>query len=241
MKIKAFNLHKKFGKREVVRGVSLEVEQGEIVGLLGPNGAGKTTTFYMLAGIEKPDKGEIYLGEKDVTLLPIYERSRFGITYLPQEPSVFAKLTVWDNIDMILEMRRDLIPPVERKNRVENVLKEMGIFHLRFQKASVLSGGERRRLEIARALALEPKFLMLDEPFAGVDPLAVADLQNLLKLLKDRGLGILLSDHNVRETLKICDRAYIIHRGEVLEEGTPEKIATSQKARDVYLGKEFMI
>ncbi len=239
MKIVARNLLKKFGKKVVVKGVSLEVNGGEIVGLLGPNGAGKTTTFYMIVGLEKPDDGGVFLEDKELTQLPVFKRARLGISYLPQEPSVFGKLSIWDNITMILELREDIVRSEDKSRRAENVLKEMGIYHLRNEKASTLSGGERRRLEIARALALEPKFLLLDEPFAGVDPLAVTDLQNLLIVLKEKGLGILISDHNVRETLKICDRAYVIHKGEVLEEGSPEKIASSQKARDVYLGKEF--
>ncbi len=239
MKIIARELLKRFGKRTVVKQVSLEVDQGEIVGLLGPNGAGKTTTFYMLVGLEKPDGGGVFLGEEEITKLPVFMRARMGISYLPQEPSVFGRLSVWDNIAMILELREDVVRPSERNNRIESVLKEMGIYHIKDEKAATLSGGERRRLEIARSLALEPRFLLLDEPFAGVDPLAVSDLQNLLKILKEKGLGILISDHNVRETLKICDRAYVIHKGEVLEEGPPEKIASSQKARDVYLGKEF--
>ena len=239
MKFQALNLKKTFGKNEVVKDISLEVVSGEIVGLLGPNGAGKTTTFYMLTGIEKVDEGEIKLDSEIITMYPLYKRARLGIIYLPQEPSVFQKLNVWENLDVVLEF---IYKKEETRNEViEASLEEMGLLHLKNQKTALLSGGERRRLEIARALSLNPKFLLLDEPFAGVDPLAVDDLQNIVKTLKEKGLGILISDHNVRETLKICDRAYIIHHGEILEEGSPDKIASSSKAKEVYLGKEFYL
>ena len=239
MKLQGVNLRKRYGKKEVVKGVSIEVSSEEIIGLLGPNGAGKTTIFYMLTGIEKVDEGEVRLDSEIITKYPLYKRARAGIIYLPQEPSVFQKLSVWENLDIILEFiykKEDI-----RSKVIESALDKMGLSRLREQKTALLSGGERRRLEIARALSLNPKFLLLDEPFAGVDPLAVDDLQNIIKSLQEKGLGILISDHNVRETLKICDRAYIIHHGEILEEGSPEKIISSQKAREVYLGKEFYL
>ncbi len=232
-------LRKRYGDREVVRGVSLQVKQGEIVGLLGPNGAGKTTTFYMLIGIQNPTAGRVALDDTVIADWPLHERARVGLSYLPQESSVFRRLSVMDNLRVILE-HTDL-SAAEQKKKAESLLDEFRIAHLSKSLAAHLSGGERRRLEIARSLIREPKFVLLDEPFAGIDPLAVDDIQTLIKALKDRGIGVLISDHNVRETLRICDRAYLMHEGEAIIEGTPEAIVANPKARRVYLGEGFCL
>jgi len=225
-----------YGKR-VVDHVSMRLKRQEIVGLLGPNGAGKTTTFYMLVGLTRPNEGEVFLDGQDISRDPMYLRARKGINYLAQEPSVFRKLTVEHNLLAILETMN--IPSHQRKTRLKELLAELNIAHLAKQKASSLSGGERRRLEITRALVTEPRFMLLDEPFAGIDPLAVNDIQQIIKQLKDRGLGIIISDHNVRETLNVCDMAYIINEGKIIEHGPPEKIVQSEIARNVYLGENF--
>ena len=237
--LKAENITKRFGSRTVVNGVSIEVREGEIVGLLGPNGAGKTTTFYCIVGLVKPDSGKIFIGEEEITEDPTYLRARKGLSYLPQEPSIFRKLTVEENLRAILEMHN--YTEGEIREKLDWLLDKFGISHLREQKASSLSGGERRRLEIARALTINPKFLLLDEPFAGIDPIAVADIQGLVLELKSLNIGILITDHNVRETLKITDRAYIIAHGKVIASGLPEEVATEQIVREVYLGKNFEI
>jgi lipopolysaccharide export system ATP-binding protein len=237
--LRAEGLVKIYGKRRVVDSLTLRVDPGEIVGLLGPNGAGKTTTFHMITGFEKPDEGAILLGDENISQLPMYARARRGIVYLPQEPSVFRKLTVEQNLIAILETLR--LPDGESAERLEQLLEELGITHVRKTLGAALSGGERRRVEIARALVVAPKFMLLDEPFAGVDPIAVLDIQTIISQLKARGIGILITDHNVRETLGICDRAYIVSAGKVLEEGTPEAIAASKKAREIYLGEGFSL
>lgn len=233
------NLSKSFHQRKVVDRVSIEVKTGEVVGLLGPNGAGKTTNFYMVVGLYRPDGGSVWLGEENITALPMYRRARKGISYLAQEPSVFRKLTVEENILAILETLK--LPKQEQAERLETLLDDLGIKHLRKNKAFSLSGGERRRVEITRALVTNPNFILLDEPFAGIDPIAVGDIQNIVSDLRNRGIGVLITDHNVRETLNICDRAYIIHQGQILESGEPEKIANSQKAREIYLGDKFKL
>ncbi|MDP8254993.1 MAG: LPS export ABC transporter ATP-binding protein [Candidatus Alcyoniella australis] len=233
------DLVKVFKERRVVDGVSVEITAGEVVGLLGPNGAGKTTTFYMIVGLYRPDDGSVTLGEADITKLPMYRRARMGISYLPQEPSVFRKLTVEDNIRGILETLPLKKP--QREQRLDQLMDDLGIGHLRRNKAYSLSGGERRRVEITRALATDPDFILLDEPFAGIDPIAVIDIQNIVGQLKKRGIGVLITDHNVRETLNICERAYIIHQGKLLESGNPEKIANSKQAREIYLGDRFSL
>jgi lipopolysaccharide export system ATP-binding protein len=225
--------------RRVVDQVSLAVNRGEIVGLLGPNGAGKTTAFYMIVGLIRPDGGQVFLDGKEVSGLPMYLRAREGITYLPQEPSVFRKLTVAENLMAILETMG--LTREERRTRLEELLAELNLTPLADNKAYSLSGGERRRVEITRALVTRPSFLLLDEPFAGIDPLAVLDIQRILGQLKEKGIGLLISDHNVRETLKVCDRAYIIHQGQLLEEGNPAQIAASELARKIYLGEEFSL
>lgn len=237
--LQAEGLRKQFGQREVVRGVSVEVHQGETVGLLGPNGAGKTTTFYMLIGIIKPTKGIVRLDGQDIADWPLHERARVGLSYLPQESSVFKRLTVRQNLQIILEHTG--LTRQQQHDRADELLTDFGITHIANSRALHLSGGERRRLEIARCMIREPKFVLLDEPFAGIDPLAVGDIQGLIRKLRDRGIGVLISDHNVRETLNICDRAYLVHRGEVILTGTPEHIVNDEQARHVYLGEDFCL
>jgi lipopolysaccharide export system ATP-binding protein len=233
------DLKKRYGDRQVVRGVDLSIDAGSVIGLLGPNGAGKTTTFYMVVGLAQPDGGQVFIDNDEITGLPMYQRARRGISYLPQEASVFRKLSVADNLLAILET---VEPEREvRRQRMEQLLEEFGITHIAAVKGYSLSGGERRRVEIARALITSPSFILLDEPFAGIDPIAVADIQNLIGSLKKRNIGVLISDHNVRETLGVCDRAYILCNGEVLEFGTPDEIASSSKARAVYLGDDFRL
>jgi lipopolysaccharide export system ATP-binding protein len=237
--LRAAELEKSYGRRQVLKSVSVEVHPGEVVGLLGPNGAGKTTTFYCVVGLARPDAGSVLLGDLDLTKEPMFRRARQGISYLPQEPSVFRGLTVADNIKAILETLP--ITTEARRARLEELLEELSIAHLASSNASALSGGERRRLEITRALVTQPSFILLDEPFAGIDPIAVIDIQNIIVQLKERGIGVLLTDHNVRETLGICDRAYILNDGTILEEGDPETIAASPKAREIYLGERFRL
>ncbi len=229
---------KSYRTRRVVNGVSLHVQQGEIVGLLGPNGAGKTTTFYMIVGLIRADSGEIRLDRTNITHQPMHQRAREGISYLPQEASVFRKLSVEDNILAILETRQDLSVE-QRQERLETLLQEMHITHVRESLGQALSGGERRRVEIARALVMEPRFVLLDEPFAGVDPITVVEIQKTIRSLADRGIGVLITDHNVRETLGICDRAYIVSEGRVLTEGSPDHILQHEQVREVYLGEHF--
>ena len=233
------SLSKSYNGRKVVNAVSIEVRSGEVVGLLGPNGAGKTSTFYMVLGLLKPDGGKIYLDGADISSLPIYRRARLGLQYLPQEPSVFRKLTVAENILAILETLEE--DPQVRQQRLEKLLADLKIGHLAQQKASALSGGERRRVEITRALVTSPHFIILDEPFAGIDPLAVTDIQNIIRQLKVRGIGVLISDHNVREALGVCDRAYILNSGVILEEGPPEQLVQSDLAKKIYLGEAFKL
>jgi len=237
--LRAEGLVKIFNGKRVVDRVSIGLKRQEVVGLLGPNGAGKTTTFYMVVGLTRPNEGEIFLDGENITVEPMYQRARKGINYLAQEPSVFRKLTVEENLLVILETLD--IPAGERKIRLEELLAELNISHLAKQKASSLSGGERRRLEITRALVTEPRFILLDEPFAGIDPLVLNDIQQIIRHLKDRGLGIIISDHNVRETLSVCDTAYIINQGRIIEHGPPEKIVQSEIARCVYLGDDFIL
>lgn len=236
--LRAEGLNKSFHKKQAVRDVSFSMEQGEVVGLLGPNGAGKTTSFYMIVGFYAPNAGGIYLDDQCITNLPMYKRARIGISYLPQEASVFRKLSVEENIDAILETRKDL-SRAERKQKLDSLLEEFGITANRKQPAYTLSGGERRRTEIARALAIEPKFLLLDEPFAGIDPIAVHDIKLIIRLLARQNIGVLITDHNVRDTLEITDRAYIINKGEIVEQGPRDAILESEIARKVYLGEEF--
>jgi len=232
-------LTKAFNRRMVVKGVDVAVSSGEVVGLLGPNGAGKTTTFYMVVGLTRPDSGQVFLDGQPITELPMYQRARRGISYLPQEPSVFRRLSVRDNLMAVLETMP--LEPVRRRERVEELLSEFRIEHIANSKGFALSGGERRRVEIARALATNPAFILLDEPFAGIDPIAVIDIQNIITALKGKGLGVLISDHNVRETLGVCDKAYIMSAGEVLECGDPVQISQSKKAREIYLGDKFKL
>jgi len=232
-------LHKYYRKRAVVHDVSIKVNPGEVVGLLGPNGAGKTTTFYMIIGFTRPDKGRVFLGEKNISKWPMYRRTSLGIGYLAQEASVFRKLSVEDNIYAILEFRK--MNRKERLERLEELLRELDIEHLRKNKAYTLSGGERRRVEITRALVNEPQFILLDEPFAGIDPIAVEDIQKIIARLVERGLGVLITDHNVRETLSICDRAYIMCDGKILKSGTSEFLANDPEARRIYLGEKFRL
>lgn len=239
MYIATDNLVKNYKGRNVVDGVSLHVEQGQIVGLLGPNGAGKTTTFYMIVGLERPNGGRIYINGEDVTAMPMYRRSQYGIGYLPQEASVFRKLTVEENLMAILETTN--LTATERQEKMEDLIHEFGVNHVRQRKGMELSGGERRRVEIARSLATDPAFILLDEPFAGVDPIAVADIQGIISYLKERGIGILITDHNVRETLSIVDKAYILNEGKILISGDSETIASSEIAKKFYLGENFSL
>ena len=239
MKLHTSELVKQYGKRTVVKGVSVEVKQGEIVGLLGPNGAGKTTTFYMIVGLIKPKSGKIFLNDIEITNEPIYKRARLGIGYLAQEESVFQKLSVQDNIRAILEMTK--LSRKEQQYKTNQLLEEFGLTHIKKSKGFQLSGGERRRTEIARALAIDPKFLLLDEPFAGVDPIAVEDIQTIVRHLKDRNIGVLITDHNVQETLSITDRAYLLFEGKILKEGIAEELAADEMVRKVYLGQNFVL
>ena len=232
-------LTKSFGEKRAVDNVSLEVKGGEVVGLLGPNGAGKTTAFYLITGLLKPTGGKVHLDGEDLTSYPMYMRARKGIGYLPQEPSVFRKLTVEENILAILETLD--MPAGERRKRLEELLGELDLSPIAKRKAYALSGGEQRRVEITRALVLSPLFILLDEPFAGIDPIAVVDIQNIIFQLQSKGIGIIITDHNVRETLGVCDRAYIINEGKILEKGTPEEIAQSKRAREIYLGEGFRL
>ena len=232
------DLHKSFGRKNVVKGVDFSMQTGEVLGLLGPNGAGKTTTFYMIVGFYKPTAGDIFLNNQQITKLPMYKRARLGISYLPQEPSVFKKLTVEENIWSILETRKDLSFK-EKKQQLEELIEEFSIGRIRKQYAYTLSGGERRRTEIARSLAIEPKFLLLDEPFAGIDPIAVADIKGMIALLAKRGIGILITDHNVRDTLELTDRAIIVSTGQIMIQGSKQEILESEVAREIYLGKDF--
>jgi lipopolysaccharide export system ATP-binding protein len=232
-------LCKSYGKRAVLRNVTVEVAGGEVVGLLGPNGAGKTTTFSIIVGIIRPDQGKVTFNAEELTNLPMYQRARKGVTYLPQEPSVFRKLTVEENLLAILETLPFTVP--ERQERKERLLADLHISHLATHRADSLSGGERRRVEISRALVMSPAFMLLDEPFAGIDPLSVVDIQDIILELRARGIGVLVTDHNVRETLSICDRAYILSDGSVFEEGTPGELTASARARQVYLGERFRL
>ncbi|MBT5719661.1 MAG: LPS export ABC transporter ATP-binding protein [Gammaproteobacteria bacterium] len=238
--LEAHNLAKSYKKREVVRDVSISVQQGEIVGLLGPNGAGKTTCFYMIVGLVAANKGKVLLGNDDITEAPVHQRASHGLAYLPQDSSIFRTLSVEDNILAILETRNDL-SGAERQRKLESLIDEFNIQHIRHNKGMSLSGGERRRTEIARTLATDPKFILLDEPFAGVDPISVSDIKQIIQHLKQRNIGILLTDHNVRETLDICEKAYIVSEGQVIAEGNAEAILSNEKVRKVYLGEQFKI
>jgi len=237
MILRSENLKKSYGNKQVVKGVSLHVEQGEIVGLLGPNGAGKTTNFYMIVGLIKPEAGTVFLNDENITSLPMYKRAKKGIGYLPQEASVFRHLSVEDNITAVLEMTE--LSKSEQKDKLEEVLEEFGLNHVRKNLGNVLSGGERRRTEIARALAVSPNFILLDEPFAGVDPIAVEDIQSIVEKLKYKNIGILITDHNVQETLSITDRAYLLFEGSLLKAGTAEELASDEQVKKVYLGQNF--
>lgn len=237
MKITTRGLFKRYRNRTVVNNVSFEVNQGEIVGLLGPNGAGKTTSFYMVVGLVKPDEGEVFLDDLNITKLPMYKRAQMGIGYLPQEASVFRKLSVEDNISAVLEMTK--LSKEEQKAKLESLLEEFRLTHVRKSPGDVLSGGERRRTEIARALAVDPKFILLDEPFAGIDPIAVEDIQHIVAKLKFKNIGILITDHNVQETLSITDRAYLLFEGKILKAGVAEELAADEQVRKVYLGQNF--
>lgn len=237
MKLRAENIVKKYKKRTVVKGVSFEVNQGEIVGLLGPNGAGKTTSFYMIVGLIKPFSGKIFLDDEEITMIPVYKRAQKGIGYLAQEASVFRQMSVEDNILAVLEMTK--FPKAYQLEKVETLLTEFGLHHIRKSKGFQLSGGERRRTEIARALAIDPKFILLDEPFAGVDPIAVEDIQSIIKKLKEKNIGVLITDHNVHETLTITDRSYLLYEGSIMKAGTAEELASDEEVRRVYLGQNF--
>lgn len=237
--LQAQSLFKSYRRRAVVRDVSVQVAAGEVVGLLGPNGAGKTTTFYMMVGLVRPDRGHIFLQQRDITALPMHERARMGLGYLPQEPSVFRQMSAADNVLAVLETLP--LSKVERQDRLEQLLSDLHLHPLRDTKGHSLSGGERRRVEIARALAMSPRFILLDEPFAGIDPISVLEIQRLIQDLRGRGIGILITDHNVRETLGICERAYILHDGKVLTAGSPQEIVDDPMVRQVYLGDQFQI
>jgi lipopolysaccharide export system ATP-binding protein len=237
--LRTVSLKKRYRARTVVQDVSLSVKSGEVVGLLGPNGAGKTTSFYMIVGLVAADGGEIFIDDQDLTHFPIHRRARLGLAYLPQEASIFRRLTVTENIQAVLELQG--YAPAEMSARLEALLNDLHITHIRDNPAISLSGGERRRVEIARALATDPRFILLDEPFAGVDPIAVLDIQKIIRFLKERGIGVLITDHNVRETLGICDRAYIINAGSVMAEGKPEEIIYNEGVRKVYLGEHFKL
>ncbi|WP_297212235.1 MULTISPECIES: LPS export ABC transporter ATP-binding protein [Thermodesulfovibrio] len=241
--LKVENLKKSFGKKEAVKGVSLSVSSGEVVGLLGPNGAGKTTTFYMIIGIVRPDSGNIFIDDKSITTFPIFERARLGMGYLPQEPSIFRKLTVRENLKAVLEIKygEDKNKKLNIDEEVNTLLDEFNLEEFADREGYKLSGGERRRAEIARAIALKPIFMLFDEPFAGIDPLAVVELKRTIKKLKEKGIGIIITDHNVRETLSITDRAFIIHSGSLLAEGTPEVLIDNPSVREAYLGEEFRL
>jgi lipopolysaccharide export system ATP-binding protein len=232
------NINKKYKSRSVVKNVSLHLNRGNIVGLLGPNGAGKTTSFYIIVGLIQCDEGKIFFDEKDITTLPVHARAQLGISYLPQEASIFRKLSVAENIMAILELRQDL-NKAEREIQLDKLLQEFNIEHIRNTLGISLSGGERRRVEIARALAIEPKFILLDEPFAGIDPISVVDVKRIISHLQSRNIGVLITDHNVRETLDICERAYIVNQGEIICEGTPHDVLNNQQVRTVYLGEDF--
>ena len=236
----ARHLYKKYKQRDVVKDVSLSVHSGEVIGLLGPNGAGKTTSFHMIVGLIPCDSGSIHIDQRDVTQLPMDQRARLGLGYLPQEASVFRKLTVTENIMAILQTREDL-EPTQQEHALEELLEELHITHIRNNIGISLSGGERRRVEIARSLATEPRFILLDEPFAGVDPISVLDIQSIIHHLRERGIGVLITDHNVRETLKICDRGYILNDGEVIAQGEPDSLLADKQVRKVYLGEQFQL
>jgi lipopolysaccharide export system ATP-binding protein len=235
--LRAVNLVKSYRSREVVKQVSIDIKRGEIVGLLGPNGAGKTTTFYMVVGLTRPDSGMVLLDDEDVTHFPMHLRAAKGMSYLPQEPSVFRKLTVEENIIAVLETQK--VSGFDRRKQARALLRELNILHIKNAMAYSLSGGERRRVEISRALATSPVFVLLDEPFAGIDPIAVSDIQSIIAHLKDKGIGVLITDHNVRETLSITDRAYIINEGEIIASGKPEQVARDEKVKQIYLGDSF--
>ncbi len=239
-KLMAIGLAKAYKGRKVVKNVSMQVSAGQVVGLLGPNGAGKTTSFYMIVGLVESDKGKIILNGEDLTLAPMHERARKGIGYLPQEASIFRKLSVYDNIMAILQTRKEL-SEAEREEKLEHLVEEFNIGHIKDNLGMSLSGGERRRVEIARALAAEPKFILLDEPFAGVDPISVGDIKKIILHLKERGIGVLITDHNVRETLDVCEHAYIVSHGELIAEGNSDQILANQHVRDVYLGEQFTL
>ena len=236
----AKGLHKQYGSRMVVNNVDISVNRNEVVGLLGPNGAGKTTTFYMITGMIKPTKGDIFLDDKKITLDPMYKRARKGVGYLAQEPSIFSKLTVENNLKLVLEMRKDLSSQ-EQKEKLDSLLDDFSVSSLRDSKGGTLSGGERRRVEIARSLCMDPDFILLDEPFAGVDPIAVEEIQSIVNSLKERNIGVLITDHNVRETLSITDRSYLLFNGQILKSGTSEFLANDEEARRLYLGEKFKL
>ena len=236
----AKGLHKKYGSRMVVNNVDISVSRNEIVGLLGPNGAGKTTTFYMITGMIKPTKGDIFLDDNNITLDPMYKRARKGVGYLAQEPSIFSKLTVENNLKLVLEMRKDLSKE-EQNEKIDSLLDDFSVSALRQSKGGTLSGGERRRVEIARSLCMDPDFILLDEPFAGVDPIAVEEIQSIVNSLKQRNIGVLITDHNVRETLSITDRSYLLFNGQILKSGTSEFLANDEEARRLYLGEKFKL
>jgi lipopolysaccharide export system ATP-binding protein len=236
----AKGLHKKYGSRMVVNNVDISVDRNEVVGLLGPNGAGKTTTFYMITGMIKPTRGDIFLDDTNITLDPMYKRARKGIGYLAQEPSIFSKLTVENNLKLVLEMRKDLSKQ-DQQDKLDSLLNDFSVSHLKHSKGGTLSGGERRRVEIARSLCMDPDFILLDEPFAGIDPIAVEEIQSIVNSLKQRNIGVLITDHNVRETLSITDRSYLLFNGQILKSGTSEFLANDEEARRLYLGEKFKL